>query len=85
MTTFTIVNDETLCAAIAQCQQQLVYVAPGITQPVVEAMRQQLEHCENLQATLIVDIDPEVYRLPARLRDHGGPTSIANAGHRLPL
>lgn len=63
MTTFTIVNDETLCDAIAQCQQQLVYVAPGITRPVVEAMRQQLKRCTNLQVTLIVDIDPEVYRL----------------------
>ncbi|MDH0624530.1 hypothetical protein N5E31_18975 [Pseudomonas chengduensis] len=63
MTTFTIVNDETLCDAIAQSQQQLVYVAPGITRPVVEAMRQQLGCCANLQVTLIVDIDPEVYRL----------------------
>lgn len=63
MTTFTIVNDETLCDAIAQSQQQLVYVASGITRPVVEAVRQQLGCCANLQVTLIVDIDPEVYRL----------------------
>lgn len=63
MTAFTIVNDETLCKAIAQCQQQLVYVAPGITRPVVNAMQRQLECCSNLLVTLIVDIDPEVYRL----------------------
>ncbi|WPC04717.1 hypothetical protein SBP02_18470 [Pseudomonas benzenivorans] len=63
MTTFTIVNDDTLCDAIEQCQQQLVYVAPGITRPVVEAMQQQLARSLSLQVTLIVDIDPEVYRL----------------------
>lgn len=63
MSTFTIVNDETLSAAIAQCKQQLVYVAPGITLPVVNSIRQQMERCKNLQVTFIIDVDPEVYRL----------------------
>ena len=35
-TTFTVVNDETLVASIGSTTQTLVYVAPGITKPVVD-------------------------------------------------
>lgn len=63
MSTFTVVNDETLSNAISQCQQQLIYVAPGISSAVVEAIRVQLDGNPNIVVTLIVDVDPEVYRL----------------------
>lgn len=61
--TFTVVNDETLVASIAATIQTLVYVAPGITKPVVEALTERLDSQSGLQCTLILDLDPEVYRL----------------------
>lgn len=36
--TFTVVNDKTLCEAIAATEQSLVCVAPGVTKPVVDAI-----------------------------------------------
>jgi hypothetical protein len=62
-TTFTVVNDETLVTAIAATTQRMVYVAPGITEPVVDALAERLDSQSDLQCTLILDLDPEVYRL----------------------
>jgi mannose/fructose/N-acetylgalactosamine-specific phosphotransferase system component IIB len=62
-TTFTVVNDETLVVSIMATTQTLVYVAPGITKPVVEALTERLDSQSDLQCTLILDLDPEVYRL----------------------
>lgn len=61
--TFTVVNDEALCTAIAATSQTLVYVAPGISKPVVEAIGDAHRAKPHLLATVIVDLDPEVYRL----------------------
>ena len=61
--TFTVVNDDALCAAIAATAQTLVYVAPGISKPVVEAIGKSLDCKDHLLATVIVDLDPEVYRM----------------------
>ena len=61
--TFTVVNDAALCAAIAATSQTLVYVAPGISKPVVEAIGDAHRAKPHLLATVIVDLDPEVYRL----------------------
>jgi hypothetical protein len=61
--TFTVVNDETLVASISVTKQALVYVAPGITKPVVDALAERLDSQNDLQCTLILDLDPEVYRL----------------------
>ena len=61
--TFTVVNDKTLCEAIEASEQSLVYVAPGVTRPVVDAMGASLRRKPHLQVTAIIDLDPEVYRL----------------------
>ena len=61
--TFTVINDDTLCEAIEKTAQSLVYVAPGITKPVVDAIGANLRSKPHLQVTAIVDLDPEVYRL----------------------
>ena len=58
--TFTVVNDAALCAAIAATSQTLVYVAPGISKPVVDAIGDAHRAKPNLLATVIVDLDPEV-------------------------
>ena len=60
---FTIVNDSTLSAAIRQTQQTLVYVAPGISKPVVDCISESMQGKPNLLVTIIIDLDPEVYRL----------------------
>jgi len=61
-----VVNDETFCEAIEATQQSLVYVAPGVTKPVVEAIGASLRSKPRLQVAAIVDLDPEVYRLSAK-------------------
>jgi hypothetical protein len=63
MTTFTVINDETLVAAIQNCTQRLVYVAPGISEPVALAIGDQTSKHDLLAITVIVDLDPEVCRL----------------------
>lgn len=64
--TFTVVNDETFCVAIEATQQSLVYVAPGVTKPVVEAIGASLRRKPHLQVTATIDLDPEVYRISAK-------------------
>lgn len=61
--TFTVVNDKTLCEAVRATHQTLVYVAPGITKPVVDAIAESLSCKPHLLVTAIIDLDPEVYRL----------------------
>lgn len=61
--TFTVINDDTLCEAIRSTQESLVYVAPGITKPVVDAISDSLAKKPHLLCTAIIDLDPEVYRL----------------------
>lgn len=63
MGTFTVVNEKTLCEAIAATHQTLVYVAPGIAKPVVDAIGKSLRSKPHLLVTAIIDLDPEVYRL----------------------
>ena len=61
--TFTVVNDDTLRDAILETQQTLLYVAPGISKPVVDAIGEGLRVNRHLHVTTIIDLDPEVYRL----------------------
>lgn len=63
MGTFTVVNEKTLCEAIAATHQTLVYVAPGIAKPVVDAIGESLRSKPHLLVTAIIDLDSEVYRL----------------------
>jgi hypothetical protein len=63
MSTFTVVNEETLATAVSQCKHRLVYIAPGITQKVVTAMQAVMERPQPPALTVIIDTDPEVCRL----------------------
>lgn len=60
---FSVVNDHTLCAAIAATQRRLVYIAPGISEPVADAIDALLTRAEAPAVTVIIDTDPEVCRL----------------------
>ena len=61
--TFTIVNDEVLIQAMKAARRKLVYVAPGITARVAQALVQQCKEHITVSVIVILDIDPEVYRL----------------------
>lgn len=60
---FSVVNDDALCAAIATSQRRLVYIAPGISEPVAEAIDALLARADAPAVTVIIDTDPEVFRL----------------------
>ncbi len=63
MSTFTVVNDETLLVAISAARRKLVLVAPGISKAVAEALGKRFVELGRLSITVILDVDPEVCRL----------------------
>lgn len=63
MSTFTVINDETLAQAVAQCRERLVYIAPGVTEKIVGAMKAAMQRPQPPALTVIIDADPEVCRL----------------------
>ncbi len=60
---FAVLNDDSLVRAIAACQHCLVYVAPGISEPVAAAIDALLTRQQAPVVTVIIDTDPEVCRL----------------------
>jgi hypothetical protein len=69
MNTFTVANDQSLTALIGRARKRLVYIAPGVTPAVVDALRSLLEQPNPPNVTLIIDTDPEVCRLGYGTRD----------------
>ena len=63
MSTFTVVNEDTLAAAVEHCRERLVYIAPGITEKIVAAMAVAMQRSHPPALTIIIDADPEVCRL----------------------
>lgn len=63
MSTFTVVNDDSLVAAIERSRFRLAYIAPGISRPVAEAIGRLFERTQPPAVTVIIDSDPEVCRL----------------------
>jgi hypothetical protein len=61
--TFTVASDENLIELITRASQRLVVVAPAITDPVAAALADRLQDRGNIAITVILDADPEVYRL----------------------
>ena len=63
MSTFTVVNDVVLADYIARTRAKLVFVAPGVSLAVAEALGKRFLDAENLSVTIVLDADPEVCRL----------------------
>lgn len=63
MPTFTAVNEHVLAEVIRNCHSRMVYIAPGVTETIVEAMNELLQRPESPPMTVIIDADPEVCRL----------------------
>ncbi|XEG74755.1 hypothetical protein QA447_11175 [Pseudomonas sp. abacavir_1] len=58
-----MMNNAALCAAISACRQRLVYIAPGLSETVAQALDELLARQDAPAVTVIIDTDPEVCRL----------------------
>jgi len=63
LSTFTVINENTLADAISGCRDRLVYIAPGVTEWIVDAMGSVMQRERPPSITVIIDADPEVCRL----------------------
>jgi len=63
LSTFTVINENTLAEAICNCKNRLVYIAPGVTEWIVDAMGSVMQRERPPSITVIIDADPEVCRL----------------------
>ena len=53
--TLTIANDDVLVECIRHAQKKIVYVAPGVSKAVADALGKRLPDVGKLLITLIVD------------------------------
>jgi hypothetical protein len=60
--TFVVASDEALIELILGARDRLVVIAPAVTQAVADALARRLYDL-NDRVTIILDSDPEVYRL----------------------
>jgi hypothetical protein len=61
--TFAVASDEALVELISRARSRLVVIAPALTKPVADAVARRLHDLGRLSVTVILDTDPEVYRL----------------------
>lgn len=61
--TFTSASDEALIGLIQDAKHRLAVIAPGMTTPVARALCQRFADIPSLELTIILDADPEVYRM----------------------
>ena len=61
--TFTVASETTLSNLISAATERLVLIAPGVTLGLVQAIERQIDRTPRLDVTIILDSDPEVYRL----------------------
>lgn len=85
MSTFTVVNEETLAAAVDRCRERLVYIAPGITEKIVAAMALAMQRPQPPSLTVIIDADPEVCRLGYGTVEGLRALQALAAGQMLPI
>jgi len=63
MSTFAAATDHLLAGMIQQARQRIVFISPGVTEAVAEALGKRFSEEGMLSLTIILDADPEVYRL----------------------
>lgn len=61
--TFAVASDEALVDLILRARSRLVVIAPALTKRVADAVARRLKDLGQLSVTVILDADPEVYRL----------------------
>lgn len=60
---FAVASDQALVDLIAGARTRLVVIAPALTKPVADALSRRLNDLGQLSVTVILDADPQVYRL----------------------
>ena len=60
---FTSASDDALIGLIQAAKQRLAVIAPGISTPVAQALCKRFDDIPALELTIILDADPEVYRM----------------------
>ena len=63
MGVFTSIQDDDLVRSIAKAATRLVYVAPGVSQVVADAIKKQLQGKHLKQIAIVIDGDEECCRL----------------------
>jgi hypothetical protein len=61
--TFVVASEDNLIDLIKRARQRLVVVCPALTTPVAEALASRLPDEGMIGITVVLDADPEVYRL----------------------
>jgi hypothetical protein len=61
--TFAVASDEALVGLIGRARNRLVVIAPALTRAVADAPSHRFDELGRLDVTVILDSDPEVYRL----------------------
>lgn len=61
--TFSVASDDALVALISGARNRLVVIAPALTHAVADAVSRRFDDLGQLGITVILDSDPEVYRL----------------------
>jgi hypothetical protein len=60
---FAVASDEALVDLINSARVRLVVIAPALNKLVADALARRLDDLGQLSVTVILDADPEVYRL----------------------
>ena len=60
---FRSADDDTLIGLVKSAKGRLVVIAPALTKPVASAVADRIADLGTLSMTVILDADPEVYRL----------------------
>jgi hypothetical protein len=61
--TFTTADDDSAIEMIRSARRRLAIIAPGVTTRVAKALAERMTDLPNLSLTVVVDADPEVYRM----------------------
>lgn len=62
-TSFTNASDEQIIALVRSAKRRLVVIGPAFSIPVAEALATRMDDLPGLSLSLILDADPEVYRM----------------------
>ena len=63
MSTFCAVDDAALISLINAATKRIVFIAPGVHEPVAKALGKRLLEMENIHITVVLDADEDVCRV----------------------
>jgi hypothetical protein len=63
MSTFCAVDDAALIALIQDARKRIVFIAPGVHEPVALALGKRFHEIDSLEVTVVLDPDEEVCRI----------------------